>query len=181
MKFKAVICKNIVFKTLWGITFSFEILQNVQKRKQKKTTSFLALLHHVLEVNPVNFKKYLVGWGGTKCATETSSNSSGLFEVTVQSGGKTAWEACTHQSTEQVHSLQYELLVADPGHSQILQLLVGDTQQLVPPYFLPLEGLDVLLQAVVQAWGNHGKTGKLSVRQQDKAVRTFCSLSVSVF
>lgn len=65
------------------------------------------------------------------------------------------WEAWTHQSTEQVHSLQYELLVADSGHSQILQLLVGDTQQLVPPYFLLLEGLNVLLQAVVQAWRNH--------------------------
>lgn len=74
-----------------------------------------------------------------------------LFKVRLQSGGRTAWEAWTHQSTEQVHSFQYEFLVADSGHPQILQLLVGDTQQLVAPYFLSLEGLDVLLQAVIQA------------------------------
>lgn len=63
--------------------------------------------------------------------------------------------------------------MTDPGHSQILQLLVGDTQQLVPPYLLPLKGLDVLLEAVIQAWWNHTDrmTGKLSV-QHNKA--TFC-------
>lgn len=65
------------------------------------------------------------------------------------------WETWTHQSTEQVHSLQYQLLVANSGYSQIFQLLVGDTQQLLPPYFLLLKGLDVLLQAVVQPLGEH--------------------------
>lgn len=43
--------------------------------------------------------------------------------------------------------------MANPGHSQVLQLLVGDSQQLVPADFFSLKGFDVLLEAVVQALG----------------------------
>lgn len=72
-------------------------------------------------------------------------------------GGKEERGAGTHQGTQQIHSLQDELLVSDPGHPQILQLLVGDPQQLVSPDFLPLKSLDVLLETVIQAWeeGTH--------------------------
>lgn len=43
--------------------------------------------------------------------------------------------------------------MADPGHSQVLQLLVGDPQQLVAANFFSLKGFDVLLEAVVQTLG----------------------------
>lgn len=45
--------------------------------------------------------------------------------------------------------------MADSGHPQIFQLLVGDSQKLVTPHILPLEVLNVLLQAVVQTWGEN--------------------------
>lgn len=43
--------------------------------------------------------------------------------------------------------------MADPGHSQVLQLLVGDPQELVAADFFSLKGFDVLLEAVVQTLG----------------------------
>lgn len=53
--------------------------------------------------------------------------------------------------------------MADPGHSQVLQLLVGDPQQLVAADFFSLKGFDVLLEAVVQTLGatewEHGSYG----------------------
>lgn len=58
----------------------------------------------------------------------------------------------TDQRTEQVDSLQHEFLVPDPRDAQLLQVLVGDAQQLLAVYLLPLELVDVLLQAVVQPW-----------------------------
>lgn len=56
----------------------------------------------------------------------------------------------TDQSTEEVHGLQDQLLVSHPHHTQGQQLLVGHLQQLVSVHLLPLEGGDVLLQAVIQ-------------------------------
>lgn len=110
--------------------------------------------------------------GMTQVYAENRQTSKGLTNwgklnvpTALLCGSVVLWEAWTHQSTEQVHSLQYKLLVADSGHSQILQFLVGDTQQLVPPHFLLLEGLNVLLQAVIQAWGEpHRSAAKLSVQ-----------------
>lgn len=58
----------------------------------------------------------------------------------------------TNQSTEQVHSLQDQLLVSDPGHPQLLQVLVRDLQQLLSVDLLPLKVMDVLLETVVQSW-----------------------------
>lgn len=56
----------------------------------------------------------------------------------------------TDQCTEQIHGLQHQLLVSDPRHAQRQQLLVGHPEQPLPVHLLPLEGRDVLLQAVVQ-------------------------------
>lgn len=55
-----------------------------------------------------------------------------------------------HQCTQQIHCLQYELLMPNPRDSQVLEFLVGDAQKLVPGDFLPLEVLNVLLQAVIK-------------------------------
>lgn len=60
----------------------------------------------------------------------------------------------TDQSAQQVHSLQHQLLVADPGHAQFLQVLVCDLKQLLATDFLPFKVADVLLQAVVQTLGD---------------------------
>lgn len=76
----------------------------------------------------------------------------------LSDGGKMERGAGTHQGTQQIHSLQDELLVSDPGHPQILQLLVGDPQQLVSPDFLSLKSLDVLLETVIQAWEENTDT-----------------------
>jgi len=56
----------------------------------------------------------------------------------------------TDQGTEEVDGLQDELLVSYPGDSQLLQLLVGDVQQLLAAHLLPLEALHVLLETVIQ-------------------------------
>src|SRR4029434_11172665 len=44
-----------------------------------------------------------------------------------------------HQSAQQVHGLQYELLVSDAGHAQVLQLLVCDPEQLLAANLLMLK------------------------------------------
>lgn len=61
----------------------------------------------------------------------------------------------THQSTEQVHSLQNELLVPDARNSQLLQLGVANPQQPLTAHTSALKHTHVLLQAVVQTCGKH--------------------------
>lgn len=61
----------------------------------------------------------------------------------------------THQSTEQVHSLQNELLVPDARNSQLLQLGVANPQQPLAAHTSALKHTHVLLQAVVQTCGKH--------------------------
>lgn len=56
----------------------------------------------------------------------------------------------TDQGTEEVHSFQYKLLVSYSGDAELFQLLVGDVQQLLSSYLLPLKALHVLLEAVIQ-------------------------------
>lgn len=63
--------------------------------------------------------------------------------------------------------------MADPGHSQILQLLVGDSQQLVPADFFSLKGFDVLLEAVVQALG--------TTQREHGSHKTHMSVTYSLF
>ena len=58
----------------------------------------------------------------------------------------------TNQGTEEVDSFQDELLMSYSGDAQLLQLLVGDVQQLLAPHLLPLETLHVLLETVIQTW-----------------------------
>lgn len=58
---------------------------------------------------------------------------------------------CAHQRTKQVHSLQNEFLVADSRNTQILELLMCDSQQLFTAHLLLLKVLNVLLQTVIQA------------------------------
>lgn len=56
-----------------------------------------------------------------------------------------------NQSAEQVHCLQDQLLVSNPRHPQLLQVLVRDLQQLLTVDLLPLKVMDVLLEAIVQS------------------------------
>lgn len=56
----------------------------------------------------------------------------------------------TDQRAEQIHRLQHQLLVSDPGHAELLQVLMRDLQQLLPADLLPLKVGHILLQVVVQ-------------------------------
>lgn len=51
---------------------------------------------------------------------------------------------CAHQCAKQVHSLQNEFLVADSRDAQILELLMGDSQQLFTAHLFLLKVLNVL-------------------------------------
>lgn len=64
----------------------------------------------------------------------------------------------TNQGTEEVDSFQDELLMSYSGDAQLLQLLVGDVQQLLAPHLLPLETLHVLLETVVQTCAGQRQT-----------------------
>lgn len=55
-----------------------------------------------------------------------------------------------HQSTEQVDSLQNELLVSDARNSQFFKLGVANPQQPLPTHPSALKHTNILLQAVVQ-------------------------------
>lgn len=44
------------------------------------------------------------------------------------------------------------------GDTQLLQLLMGDVQQLLSPHLLPLETLHILLETVIQTWGERRQT-----------------------
>lgn len=56
----------------------------------------------------------------------------------------------TDQGAEEVDSFQDELLMSYSGDTQLLQLLMGDVQQLLSPHLLPLKTLHVLLETVIQ-------------------------------
>ncbi|TNN83056.1 hypothetical protein EYF80_006663 [Liparis tanakae] len=64
-------------------------------------------------------------------------------------------ELSTDQSAEEIHGLQHQFLVADPGHAKLLQVLMRDLQELLPADLLPLKVAHILLQAVIQTW-THG-------------------------
>lgn len=61
------------------------------------------------------------------------------------------WRA-TNQCTEEIHSLQHQLLVSDPSYAELLQVLVRDLQQLFSADLFAFEVAHVLLEAVVQPW-----------------------------
>lgn len=68
------------------------------------------------------------------------------------------WERLTDQGTEEVDSFQDELLMSYSGDTQLLQLLMGDVQQLLSPHLLPLETLHILLETVIQTYGEYRET-----------------------
>lgn len=82
-------------------------------------------------------------------------------------------QGITYQSTEQIHCFQDQLLVADASHSQLLQLLVSDVQQLLPIDLLSLKVFDVLLETVVEAWLEK-PTAQIQ-RAEKNPVKQFCS------
>lgn len=72
----------------------------------------------------------------------------------------TSQQGATHQCTEEIHSLQHQFLVSDPSQAQLLQVLVGDLQQLFPADLFAFEVAHVRLEAVVQPWTTQNKEGK---------------------
>lgn len=64
----------------------------------------------------------------------------------------------THQGTEEVDSFQDELLMSYSRDTQLLQLLMGDVQQLLSSHLLPLETLHILLETVIQTCGGERHT-----------------------
>lgn len=76
-------------------------------------------------------------------AVETANESSALQWSTKQN-------TQTHQGTEQVDSLQNELLVSDARDSQLLKFGVANPQQPLPTNTSALKDTHILLQAVVQ-------------------------------
>lgn len=55
----------------------------------------------------------------------------------------------TNQCTEKVDSLQHKFLVSNARDPQLLKILMGNLQQLLSIYLLPLKLVDILLQAVI--------------------------------
>lgn len=85
----------------------------------------------------------------------------------------------TDQGAEQIDGLQNQFLVSDPGHAQLLQVLVCDLQQLLSADLLPLEVAHILLEAVIQTW----VTQDAGSKQRDslgKLCRSMCYSSTVV-
>lgn len=71
----------------------------------------------------------------------------------------------THQSTEQVNSLQNELLMSNPRNSKLLKLCMAYPQQPLPTHKSPFKHTNVLLQAVIKTYRK--RSTKLVSRNYD--------------
>lgn len=87
-------------------------------------------------------------------------------------------QGITYQCTEQINSFQDQLLVANAGHSQLLQLLVSDVQQLLPIDLLSLKVFDVLLEAVIEAWLEKPTA---QIQSEENPIKQFCSSQMQTF
>lgn len=88
-------------------------------------------------------------------------------------------QGITYQRTEQINCFQDQLLVADASHSQLLQLLVSDVQQLLPIDLLSLKVFDVLLEAIIEAWLEK-PTAQIQSAER-KPIKHLCSSQIQKF